>query len=174
MERLKKFRYFTDSEGYMFILMDTGFSGVILNNNEDYEGFFSCPLFGKWVTDVLSEIDPAYFNESFIIKIETLSQSHEVLKDVVEDLRKQNRDKSDKKNKIPKSVVDAIKERIALLERKIPEYRYDAGAFLKDECMKSGMPRGAALKPLLEKYPRIIKSMTVELNELKKFLADFK
>ena len=173
MKTLKAFRYFVDSEGYMFVQVDDLGKGAILDEDGNFLGSLP-PHVGEWASRILSEINPTCFTEHFIKHV--AKSDKEVMKDIVRDIKYQQTSARDaEKESVPKAVMTAVKERIALLERKIPEYRYNVGAFIKDECEKYGVvcvePKDAFMRTAMSKYPAIIKDMEIELAELKRFAA---
>ena len=173
MKKLEGFRYFVDSEGYMFVQVDDLGRGAILDEDGNFLGSLPSHI-GRWASRILLEINPTCFTNHFINHV--AKSDKEVMKDIVRDIKYQQTSARDaEKESVPKAVMSAVKERIALLERKIPEYRYNVGAFIKDECEKYGVvcvePKCAFIRTAMSKYPDIIKNMEIELAELKRFAA---
>ena len=171
MKMLNEFRYFVDSVGYMFVQMDDCFKGVILDEDGNFLSYLpSCA--GRWASEILSEINPSCFTEEFITRV--ANGKIKVMKDIARDIiKQQNIPIESEKESIPKSVMEAVQERIALLPRKIPEYRYDVKAFIRDECEKYNVDctnlKTEFVRKTMLKYPDIIRLMESELDELKKF-----
>lgn len=120
--RLKNFRYFTDSEGYNFVLVTTDGLGVIINPDGVIEGTYS----NERICKQLQEIDPAYFTKQFLEEFVIVNNTTAIykrldssLEDIMFAIKDDVEVQSKHNDEVPKALVKLIDKRLARLRAKM-------------------------------------------------------
>ena len=124
--RLKNFRYFTDSEGYNFVLVSTDGLGIIINPDGIIVGTYS----NEKISKQLQEIDPAYFTRQFLEEFVVMNSTKAVFKrlgstleDIMFAIKRDVEMHSKHNDEVPEALVKLIDKRLSRLRAKMSKLK---------------------------------------------------
>ena len=188
---LENYRYFSDSEGYLFVMMTENEAGVILDTDGIFIGFRRGlqDVPNIRLSHVLEELNADFLTDDFRKYMLAVNESHgsdkvehssemtvgHLIKSISADIVKQKSHHFDNARYefIPPTVKKVVKERLAWLSNKIPAYKNDISEYIKDTAGVN--PKKLTVQEvrlLTERYVSTLANMVKEKEELEKFLKN--
>ena len=185
---LENYRYFSDNEGYLFVMMTENEAGVILDTDGVLIGFRRGlqDVPNIRLSHVLEELNADFLTDDFRKYMLAVNEPHgsdkvehssemtvgHLIKSISADIVKQKSHHFDNAI-IPPTVKKVVKERLAWLSNKIPAYKNDISEYIKDTAGVN--PKKLTVQEvrlLTERYVSTLNSMENEKEELEKFLKN--